>query len=880
MLTHKKYFALSIGLSILFCSLIKGQNIRPFTQIFSQNIKGGTAIFGNSSMQIIDNSTANLEKMNESGNAANGVGGIGFSQYGNDEENMQPVITDFQIPIINLIQSANSWNYNDINVDLGTSWQTLNNPLGNWTSTNGNFGYGRNQNTTIKHAVTNYFLKTVSIAKPALYSTFDFSLCYDDAAVIYVNGVEVKRLNMPAGTINYNTTAVNTNFSIWESFSIPSSYFNEGENIIAVEVHQIAANSNTCFFDMRLSATPAYTSNSSTANLVLPAGKNTIKFARLYWGGKISNSVLNVYPDTLKKIKIRKGTSGVYTDLTSVNNADTYNVNGSITGYQSYVDVTNFIQNNGSGTYSIAEIPLIAGSASYGGNYAGWCIIIAYENNLLPFNSVQIYDGFSQVYNNGSFASQTVTLTGLHIPNNPLELSDAVLSTMAWEGDANISSSAASPAGDYLKINGITVSNEANPSTNFFNGTISKNGSFVHSKNPDFTNQMGIDIDELEVGKGYGILPNATELQLEFGTEADKYFPGVFALAVRMQNPVISINKTVADANADGILQNNELLTYTLSGGNAGPGSAYKTMIVDTLPMNVTYVPNSMQIIQAPNVLNISTQSGEQGDDFAFVGSNLGRTYLKIFLGNNASFSEGGLLDSGATYKVKFKVRVNKGVETVRNTGMIFTRTGADELITAESSVSIGAVSGPLAVKLLSFNAVIKNKTGLLNWVTENELNNDYFDIERSEDGVIFYKKGSVKGNGTSAITQYYQYNDNITTNISAVYYRLKIVDLNSNFSYSKIIILHLNEIFNDQFSVYPNPFVDNLEISLNTPRDVNAQYRILSFDGKEILSDKVLLQKGINILIAKNLCQLASGIYFFEINTGIYKYIKKIVKK
>ena len=880
MLTHKKYSALSIGLSILFCSLIKGQNIRPFTQIFSQNIKGGTAIFGNSSMQIIDNSTANLEKMNESGNAANGVGGIGFSQYGNDEENMQPVITDFQIPIINLIQSANSWNYNDINVDLGTSWQTLNNPLGNWTSTNGNFGYGRNQNTTIKHAVTNYFLKTVSIAKPALYSTFDFSLCYDDAAVIYVNGVEVKRLNMPAGTINYNTTAVNTNFSIWESFSIPSSYFNEGENIIAVEVHQIAANSNTCFFDMRLSATPAYTSNSSTANLVLPAGKNTIKFARLYWGGKISNSVLNVYPDTLKKIKIRKGTSGVYTDLTSVNNADTYNVNGSITGYQSYVDVTNFIQNNGSGTYSIAEIPLIAGSASYGGNYAGWCIIIAYENNLLPFNSVQIYDGFSQVYNNGSFASQTVTLTGLHIPNNPLELSDAVLSTMAWEGDANISSSAASPAGDYLKINGITVSNEANPSTNFFNGTISKNGSFVHSKNPDFTNQMGIDIDELEVGKGYGILPNATELQLEFGTEADKYFPGVFALAVRMQNPVISINKTVADANADGILQNNELLTYTLSGGNAGPGSAYKTMIVDTLPMNVTYVPNSMQIIQAPNVLNISTQSGEQGDDFAFVGSNLGRTYLKIFLGNNASFSEGGLLDSGATYKVKFKVRVNKGVETVRNTGMIFTRTGADELITAESSVSIGAVSGPLAVKLLSFNAVIKNKTGLLNWVTENELNNDYFDIERSEDGVIFYKKGSVKGNGTSAITQYYQYNDNITTNISAVYYRLKIVDLNSNFSYSKIIILHLNEIFNDQFSVYPNPFVDNLEISLNTPRDVNAQYRILSFDGKEILSDKVLLQKGINILIAKNLCQLASGIYFFEINTGIYKYIKKIVKK
>jgi len=880
MLAHKKYPALLMGLSLLFCSLTKGQNIRPFTKIFSQNIKGSTAIFGNTSMQIIDNSTANLEKMNESGTAANGVGGIGFSQYGNDEENMQPVITDFQIPILNLIQSANSWNYNDISVDLGTSWQTLNNPSGNWANTNGNFGYGRNQNTTIKHAVTNYFLKTVTIATPALYSTFDFSICYDDAAVIYVNGVEVKRLNLPAGTINYNTTAINTNLSIWESFSIPSSYFNAGENIIAVEVHQITANSNTCFFDMRLSATPAYTSNSSTANLILPAGTNTIKYARLYWGGKIPNSVLNTYPDTLKKIKIRKGTSGIYTDLTSVNNADTYNVNASTTAYQSYVDVTNFIQNNGSGTYSIAEIPMIAGSASYGGNYAGWCIVIAYENNLLPLNSVRIYDGFSQVYNNGSFATQTVTLTGLNIPNNPLALSDAVLSTMAWEGDANISSSASSPTGDYVKINGITVSNAVNPATNFFNGSISKNGAFVHTKNPDFTNQMGIDIDELEVGTGYGILPNATELQLEFGTEADKYFPGVFALAVRMKNPVISINKSVADANADGILQNNELLTYTLSGSNNGPGSAYKTIIVDTLPMNVTYVPNSMLIIQAPGVLNTTKQSDEQGDDFAFVGSDLGKTYVKFFLGNNASYSEGGLLDSGANYQVKFKVRVNKGMETVRNTGMIFSRTEAGELITAECSVSIGAESGPLAVKLISFNAVLKNKTGLLNWVTENEFNNDYFDIERSEDGVTFYKKGSVKGNGTSAITQYYQYNDNITTNISAVYYRLKIVDLNGNFSYSKIIILHLNEIFNDQFSVYPNPFVDNLKISLNTSLDVNAQYRILSFDGKEILSEKVFLQKGINIVMAKDLYQLASGIYFFEINTGFNKYIKKIVKK
>ena len=715
-----------MGYTLLFCSLVKGQNIRPFTQIFSQNMKGGTAIFGNTSMQIIDNSIANFQKMNESGNATNGVGGLGFSQYGNDDENMQPVITDFQIPILNLIQAGELWNYNFPNHDLGTSWQALNNPTDGWVNSNGSFGYNRNQNTIIPHGNTSYFLKTITIATPALYRSFDFSISYDDAAVIYVNGVEVKRVNMPSGVINYNSTAVYANFSTWENFSISSSYFNAGENIVAVEIHQIIPNSNSCFFDMRLSATPAYTSNSSTADLVLPAGINTIKYARLYWGGKISNSILNACPDTLKKIKIRKGSSGVYTDLISVNNADTYLVNGSSTAYQSYVDVKDFVQNNGTGSYSIAEIPMMEGSAGYGGNYAGWCIVLAYENNSLPLNSVRIYDGFSQVYNNGNSISQTITLTGLNVPNKTLALSDAILSVMAWEGDANISSSAASPSGDYLKINGITVSNSANPGTNFFNGSISKNGAFVNSKNPDFTNQMGIDIDELEIGTGYGILPNATEIQVEFGTEADKYFTGVFAVTVKMGTPA----------------------------------------------------------------------------------------------------------------------------------------------------------SGPLPAKLISLSAVLKDKAGYLTWSTENELDNKYFDIERSEDGINFKKTGSVQGPGTTSITQYYQYNDELNTTVLIIYYRLKIVDQDGKFTYSKIVPLKLLGILAKQISVYPNPFDDNLIISINIFQEGKTQYRLLSFDGKEIFTRKILVQKGANIILANNLGHISSGNYILEIIAGKDTFIKKIIKK
>ena len=196
-------------------------------------------------------------------------------------------------------------------------------------------------------------------------------------------------------------------------------------------------------------------------------------------------------------------------------------------------------------------------------------------------------------------------------------------------------------------------------------------------------------------------------------------------------------------------------------------------MIIDTLPMNVSYVPNSMRILQAPGIINHTIQTDEYGDDFAHVDNSTGKTYIKFLLGTNASFSEGGILDSGAYYQVQFNLRTIRGAETVRNTGMIICNTGVGDLLKAESSVVIGSAgAAPLSVKLISFTAVLKNNSGILNWTTENELTNDYFDVQRSEDGVNFYKKGSVKGNGTTSVSHYYQFNDDLKTNASVIYYR------------------------------------------------------------------------------------------------------------
>jgi uncharacterized repeat protein (TIGR01451 family) len=334
------------------------------------------------------------------------------------------------------------------------------------------------------------------------------------------------------------------------------------------------------------------TINSSSADLILPAGSNTIKFARLYWSGRMPRDIVDNLPDTLRKIKIRKGISGNYISLSATEVLKDLNDEQNFYTYQSYVDITNYIQVQGAGTYTVADIPL-SESFIFGGQYGGWAISVVYENSALAFHSIRIYDGFATVYNGGVAGSLGFTLSGLNVPGVAISPEDAVMGVIAWEGDANL-------PGDYVKINGNIVSNYTNPANNFFNGSMTRNGSYVSEKNPNYFNQIGVDIDELYVGVGYGIEPNAKNVDVILGTERDKYFPGIFTFSIRVKDPTLVIEKKVDDNNHNTYVDPSEELTYTISGGNIGKGNSYNTFFTDTLPPNVTYVPNSFEVLTVP----------------------------------------------------------------------------------------------------------------------------------------------------------------------------------------------------------------------------------------------------------------------------------------
>lgn len=621
------------------------------------------------------------------------------------------------------------------------------------------------------------------------------------------------------------------------------------------------------------------TRNSSSADLVLPTGTNTIKLARLYWGGRVADQDFDLTKSANQTIKIRKGTTNAYFDVTALG-LDKTPISGAGSGYteyQAYADITAFVTNNGAGTYEVGNVPLTTGSISSGGNHGGWSIVVVYENSSMAYSSVRLYDGFEQVYNGGNATTSTVTLTGLNVPSGIMAASDAKMSVVAWEGDANL-------IGDFLKINGHTFSNATNPSNNPWNGTITDNGVHVTTKNPNYTNQMGIDIDMFDVGSGYGISPNDNTVTLQFGTEQDQYYPGVFTFSIKMKDPTITLDKTVADANNNHLAESGEVLTYTLKGGNNGVGNANNVIVADTLPSTVTYLPGSLKVISSPGI-TAGTKTDKSGDDIAEYISN-GNIKSVIFrIGTGATQTAGGTLAANETYEVQFQVTVNdpgkgKQVPSIMNIARITSTSDANVQFVDDGTAIINPEAGPLPVTLTRFTGTLlaDNKVEL-NWGTSMEINCSRFIVQRSYDGNVFSDVETVAGNGTTNLVHSYTATDDIYTFTgNVVYYRLDQIDLDGKQNFSRVISVKINNAVT-QVTVSPNPFMDHINVTTQWDNTEAISAKIFNVQGKEIFSKQVLVNKGVNNIRIDNLSNLSSGNYYLQLISPTQKIIQKITK-
>jgi hypothetical protein len=219
---------------------------------------------------------------------------------------------------------------------------------------------------------------------------------------------------------------------------------------------------------------------------------------------------------------------------------------------------------------------------------------------------------------------------------------------------------------------------------------------------------------------------------------------------------------------------------------------------------------------------------------------------------------------------------ISGGVATVTRTS-----------IPSFSDFSIGIEQNPtyaLPVELIYFTAENNNNNALLSWATASEVNNDHFDVERSLDGVNFEKIGQVAGHGNSTITIDYSYTDaDISAyNASVIYYRLKQVDADGNFTYTNIATINVGntqQVFHI-ISSYPNPFSDHFSVSFYAPVDQPVIVTVYDVSGALISEETISAATGMNVYSVPGALHLASGFYSMNVNAGGQNFGIKMLKQ
>jgi len=164
----------------------------------------------------------------------------------------------FQVPLISL---GASWKYFDQGISPGINWISDSFDDGAWLTGPAQLGYGEGDEQTVvsygpdpnNKFITTYFRNSITVADTVGLGQLNGTILVDDGAVVYLNGLEVLRTNMPAGTVSSNTLALGgavENYYI--PFTIPKGLLKPGNNILAVEVHQVSASSTDVSFDFSL----------------------------------------------------------------------------------------------------------------------------------------------------------------------------------------------------------------------------------------------------------------------------------------------------------------------------------------------------------------------------------------------------------------------------------------------------------------------------------------------------------------------------------------------------------------------------------------------------------------------------------------------------
>lgn len=545
----------------------------------------------------------------------------------------------------------------------------------------------------------------------------------------------------------------------------------------------------------------------------------------------------------------------------TISNAQTFIINSGNKTILSTANLTINCPVQIQGANTITNYGTVTLTSTLDGNNAasqwtnGVSSVLKYSNTVSPFNTNGIFDAsanFNTVYYNGA-GNQTIVRSNNSGQYYHLNLAVGGTKTLTQSiriGGDFTNTPTLNSNGQNVTFNGTVAQNIIGPSTCTFNNLIINNTS---GAGVTLFSAPVIVTGALTLTQGVLYTDATNILTMNAGSTSD---PGSAASFV--DGPMNKVGNTAfVFPVGDGTKWARVAI------GAPSATTTFKAQYIATPYTNTT----TMATTPSPVLKRVSNNEYWQLDRTVGTGNATVTLYWE-----DAAFSGINNCGAGTTLRVAHWNGAawennNNAVTTTGTCGTSGTISTVTN-VTSFSPFTFGSDTSdisinPLPIELLSFDAQPNGNIVDLTWTTASEINNDFFTIEKTIDGIHFETVGIVNGAGNSTNIIHYSSQDNLPY-IGVAYYRLKQTDFDGNFSYSDLKMVKFEGEKDFSFNIYPNPndgVIFNLQIHANN----NEQVLVIVYDvlGNEIYSKIIISNENDNNIYAIDPSQkLPAGVY------------------
>ena len=891
---------------------------------------------------------------------------------------MEVVAKRVPMTVVNFPVAKNAeWYYLDNGTDQGTAWRTSTFNDGDWNYGPGKLGYGDPAATVLGFGpnssnkyITYYFRKKFNVASLAAISdSIIVSVLRDDGAVVFMNGVEVFRSNMPdTGTINYltfsSTIVDGADETRYFDVVLPKSVLVNGINTVAVEVHQRDGLSSDLGFDLEIKQDPRTLNlTAPTAGQSIPSGQNfninwynipvinkvNIELStdnRATWTTLVSNLAANTKPyvwnvpninSSVSWLRISDSTNtyidsvsfwiypvpapfnpcldtlhiGCFTSVAQARNqvmkipnthrleqiarqGQPHSLGGTVGGNLDYTGFMSFNNSSKRGALGVNEENTPGGVSVFYLRFDSltgtWLTDSSGKLNLSAPGLVQSTRNCSggntpwgtiitseESFNTGDVNTDGYEDVGWHVEYNPwtrevMDYNNDGIKDKLW-------------AMGRMSHENVVIKNDSMTAYFGEDGGTSCVYKFVAFQKTRLDSGLLYVLQRTGTTGNWVLVPNTTKAQRNTIPSAaaglgGTNFNGVEDVEI---NPINGMIYFTSKNNAFIHRFTDNGATVSNFENYVGNSAVNYTMNVEGGGTQTVNWGGGIDNLVFDNMGNLwAQQDGGNGHIWVIRPDHTPFVPKVEVFGTTPTGSESSGLTFTPDYRYGFYSIMgasgSNSTPLVDAAGVSVIFNTSNTLVIANRNF-LGALAA-VPVEFMSLNVFKKQANAAeIVWETASEINNNYFVVERSVDGVNYSAVGQVKGAGNSTVINKYNFTD-FNLKPAVYYYRIKQVDFDGKQSYS--VVRSINLLVNEQEQmveeVYPNPFNAELNLLLNLKTAQTIQAQIFDINGKLLLNQSINVSEGKNN-ITINTSVLKEGIYTIKVLSKEETYSQKLIK-